>query len=413
MSVRKKVMLFIITNVLVVGFFLIAPIYLLLSIAVLLLLITNFLCYSLFKARTDRDISRIKTNVEDKEISTSIRLLWYAVSALAFISFFTTAKGLEEFVFTTAYWQAYLASFAVQSILLVFNFLFFHFYILINSLETFPLFFKRVLTYFIVFLFNVAMVISSTFSFVFIANNTYLSMRGKNSNITIERFLKDETYRLKTINDVIGEDLRVEITSKTKKLNEIIAKKADITDSEIEANINKTLFRFDIEKYSAETHEFYTQEQLDADVAEAVYPEEYKDIYTILKEYKDIYDLIYNNTYLVAHNFYDNLKNAPDKSQYTNEIMLNAQIASLDIASGNIDSNLQQISELRSKHYKKYLSSYTNKAVSVFGSLKTNIQLLKSFYEAILPEYQVITASISTNTTLSADIKNILPCCIY
>lgn len=49
-KVVSKVVLSIVANAFVVGFFLIAPKYPFPSIAVLLLLITNFLCYSLFKA---------------------------------------------------------------------------------------------------------------------------------------------------------------------------------------------------------------------------------------------------------------------------------------------------------------------------------------------------------------------------
>lgn len=245
MSVLKKILLFIVTNAFVVGFFFVAPKYPFPSIAVLLLLFTNFLCYLLFKVRADRDISQIETNVGDKEVTTSIRLLRYAASALAFISFITTAEGLQEFVFTKV-WQAYVASFAVQSILLVFNFLFFHFYVRINNLEKFPLFFKRLLTYFIVFLFTIALIISSTFSFVFIANNTYLSMRAKNSNITIEKFLKDETYRLRTINDDIGEDLRTDITDRIEGLQDIISKQAEATVSENKEKVKNVLSNFNI-----------------------------------------------------------------------------------------------------------------------------------------------------------------------
>ena len=407
MSTWKKVTLFIIANAFVVGFFLIAPKYPLPSIAVLLLLITNFLCYSLFKAWADRNISQIETNVGDKEVTTSIQLLRYAASALAFISFITTAEGLHEFVFTKV-WQAYLASFAVQSILLVFNFLFFHFYIRINRLKRFPLFFKRVLTYFIVFLFTVALIISSSFSFVFIANNTYLSMRAKNSNITIERFLKDETYRLRTINDDIGEDLRKDITDRTKKLQKIISKQAAVTTSANEKNINNVLSNFSIEKYTAVTDKFYTQEELNNDINNAYYPAEYQSIYSVLSSYKDTYDSIYNNTYLSAYNFYDNLKNASNKSQYTNETALNVQIASLKKANGNIDSNLQLISQLRSTHYIDYISQYRQKALAAFNSLKSSIQSLKSFYEAILPEYQAIATSTSTSMATSITVKDIL-----
>ena len=297
MSTWKKIVLFIVANAFVVGFFFIAPKYPLLSIAVLLLLIMNFLCYSLFKVRADRDISKLETNVRDKEVTTSIKLLRYAASALAFISFITTAEGLCEFVFTEV-WQAYLASFAVQSILLVFNFLFWHFYIRINNLKNFPLFFKRMLTYFIVFLFTVALIISSTFSFVFIANNTYLPMRAKNSNIMIERFLKDESYRLRTINDDIGEDLRTDIVGKTKELQKVISEQETVAASANETNINNALSNFSVTKYTAVTDAFYTQLELSQDINNAIYPEEYQSIYSALSTYKDTYDSIYNNTYL-------------------------------------------------------------------------------------------------------------------
>lgn len=407
MSMWKKVALFIVANALAVGLFLIAPKYPLPSIAVLLLLITNFLCYSLFKARADRSMSQIETNVADKEVTASIRLLRYSASALAFISFITTAEGLHVFVFTEV-WQAYLASFAVQSILLVFNFLFFHFYIRINNLERFPLFFKRVLTYSIVFLFTVALIISSTFSFVFIANNTYLSMRAKNSNITIERFLKEETYRLRTINDEIGEDLRTDITDKTKELQQVISAHAAVTASVNEANIDNVLSNFNIIKYTAVTEAFYTQVELDTDLATALYPEEYRSIYSSLTIYKDTYDLIYNDTYLSAYNFYNNLKNASNKSQYTNEGALKAQIDLLNAAINSIDSNLQDIDTLRSRNYFNYISQYKQKALAAYNSLKSSIQSLKSFYETILPEYQVVAASTSSSMATSISVKDIL-----
>ena len=405
MSAWKKIVLFIVANAFVVGFFFIAPKYPFLSIAVLLLLIMNFLCYSLFKARADRDISQLETNVRDKEVTTSIKLLRYAASALAFISFITTAEGLCEFVFTEV-WQAYLASFAVQSILLVFNFLFWHFYIRINNLKKFPLFFKRMLTYFIVFLFTVALIMSSTFSFVFIANNTYLSMRAKNSNIVIERFLKDESYRLRIINDDIGEDLRTDIVGKTKELQKVISEQETAAASAKETNINNALSNFSVTKYTAVTDAFYTQVELNQDINNAIYPEEYQSIYSALSTYKDTYDSIYNNTYLSAYNIYDNLKNASDKNQYTNETVLKTQITSLDTANSDIDSTLKLISQLRSAHYIEYISPYKHKAIAAFNGLKSSILSLKSFYETILPDYQAIATSKSTSTAIS--IKDIL-----
>lgn len=407
MRTWKKVMLFIVANAFVVAFFFIAHKYPFPSISILLLIIANFLCYSLFKVWADRNISHIETNVRGKEITASIRLLRYAASALAFISFITTAEGLHEFVFTEV-WQAYLASFAVQSILLVFNFLFFHFYIRINNLEKFPMFFKRLLTYCIVFLFTDSLIVSSTFSFVFIANNTYSSMRAKNSNITIERFLKDETYRLRTVNDDIGEDLRTDITKRTKELQNVISDRTDETAKTNEENINKALSNFSIKKYTAVNDEFYTQEELDADVANASHQEEYQAIHSALASYKDAYDSIYNNTYLPAYNFYDKLESAKNRSQYTNEKDLKTKIVLLDTANDDIDSNLRQISQLRSAHYINYISQYKQKASAAFNGLKSNIQSLKSFYETILPEYQAVNASTSTGMATSISVKDIL-----
>lgn len=233
-------------------------------------------------------------------------------------------------------------------------------------------------------------------------------MRAKNSNITIERFLKDETYRLKNVNEDIGEDLRADITDRTKRLQSVISKKADVTASTNEANIDKALSNFNILKYAAVTDEFYTQSDLNIDVSNASYPEEYQSIYSALTTYKYTYDSIYNNTYLAAYNFYNNLKNTSKKSQYTNETALSARITSLDVANGNIESILQEINQLRSEHYINQISQYKHKASAAFNSLKNSIQSLKSFYETILPEYQAVTASTSVSTATSTSINDIL-----
>lgn len=233
-------------------------------------------------------------------------------------------------------------------------------------------------------------------------------MRAKNSNITIERFLKDETYRLRTINDDIGEDLRTDITGRTRELQNAISAQTADTASANEANINSALSNYNIEKYIAKTDAFYTQTELNADVSNAIFPEEYRSIYSALAGYKDSYDLIYNDTYLRAYDFYDNLKKSPNKSQYTNETALSTLIDSLDEAISMIDDNLKLISELRSAHYIDYISQYRQKASVAFSSLKTSILSLQSFCNTILPEYQSVAASTSTSTTTSTRVKEIL-----
>lgn len=150
------------------------------------------------------------------------------------------------------------------------------------------------------------------------------------------------------------------------------------------------------------TDAFYTEAELEIDATNAAYSEEYYSIYSTLTTYKGTYDLIYKNTYLPAYNFYSNLNNA-----LYNEAALEAQIKSLNDANRDIDSNLQQIDQLRSAHYRNNISQYKQRASAAFNSLKSSIQSLKSFYETILPEYQALAASTSTITEASVSIKDI------
>lgn len=401
--------MFLLANAFVIAFFLMAPNYPLIAIGLLLLIITNFLCYGLVKVRLDRDIARIEANVGDKEVATSVRLLRYAAAGLAFISFLTTAGGLHEFVFTDQQlWQAYLASFAVQSILLIFNFLFLQFYVRINSLEKFPKFFKRVLIYASVGLFLGALTISSTFSFVFIANNTYKPMRAKNSNITIERFLNDEIYRLRSVNDAIGEYLRNDLTEEIKNLQEVISTQGSAIESENEKKIKEVLGNLNITEYTKEEGEFYTEEELNADLQNASYPQEFKTIRSALITYKGTYDAIYNNTYKSSLNFYNGLKNAKEQVEYTDETGIKTQISALDAGIKLVDETVEHVNQLESRHYRLAVSQYKQKAVAALNDLKSNLQSLKSFYETILPVYQAAASSVSANTKDSASIQDIL-----
>ena len=231
---------------------------------IIILLILNRICYSLYKAREDRDLIKLDPNVGADQVKSSLKLLRYAAAALAVISFITTAQGLKSFVFPEdgQEWQAYTASFAVQSILLVFNFLFFPFYVRIKKPERFPAFFQHILIYCIVCLFIGSLIVSSTFSYVFIANNTYKIMRAKNSNITIEKFLTEEAYNLSRVNDEIGEKLRSKVVNKTAALERVISENAHTAISSNEGAIDAVLQSFSsLQEYQKVNGEdaFYTQ----------------------------------------------------------------------------------------------------------------------------------------------------------
>lgn len=154
----KGILLFVLLNGLIIIAFFYAPQKPVIFISILFLLLFNYVFFLLFSAKADNDLTKIETKVNTKEVSNAVHILRYAACALSFISFITTAEGLHKFVFTQV-WQAYLASFAVQSILLIFNFLFFHFYVKINSIKQFPQFLKRLVTFFVVLLFTLSLVV--------------------------------------------------------------------------------------------------------------------------------------------------------------------------------------------------------------------------------------------------------------
>ncbi len=77
-----------------------------------------------------------------EELKGSQRLLRYATAILAFLSLLTTANGMKSFVFSES-WMAYLASFAVQSILVVFSLLLCRFFVQVIDLG-WALYIKRI-----------------------------------------------------------------------------------------------------------------------------------------------------------------------------------------------------------------------------------------------------------------------------
>ena len=394
MSTFKGWVCFIIANILVVCFVLFVPKWPLPVIGALLLLIANFICYTLFKARAERDLSRVSLNVGRKEVKSSTQLLRYAASAMAFISFITTAEGMESFVFNNVSWQAYLASFAVQSILLVFNFLFFHFYVRIKHLRELPSFFKRALTYCIVFLFTGALIVSSTFSFVFIANNTYKGMRAKNSNMTIEKFLIDEASKLSKVNDEIGEKLRTDVVEKTKNLKSGIEVLTGNAETENDRRIIDKVSEHNVSHCSKEDA-FYTTAECTADKENARYKTEYDDIYEMLDSRKKTYDGIYDEVYEPAYTLYLNLKNNADIRKKTDSNTVTAKHDSLSKAYGDIVEVLQKLPEVKTLHLINAVSVYRNRANDAFDRLKQSINQLASFYAAMIPVYEGVTPAAS------------------
>ena len=351
---------------------------------IIILLILNRICYSLYKAREERDLTKLDPNVGADQVKSSYKLLRYAAAALAVISFITTAQGLKSFVFPET-WQAYTASFAVQSILLVFNFLFFPFYVRIKKPERFPAFFRHILIYCIVFLFIGSLIVSSTFSYVFIANNTYKDMRPKNSNITIEKFLTEEAYKLSAVNDKIVKQLGEQL-SDVSGLKSIVERQ----DSKaVYANDDRV-------KDIISLYSYAESEDLGSSFGAS------------LQTYRSSYESVYKNYYLNAFKLYEELSKEESQKEALRKInydyldgLINSIERPNDGAIAQID---RDIYILRMEHS----GDEATNALGAFSTLRKDISVLKEFFKTLLPFYPKIDQSAPAITENERNIQAIL-----
>lgn len=142
--------------------------------------------------------------IDERELSNAMRLLRYATAILSFLSLMTTASGMKSFVFDTD-WKAYLGSFAVQSILVVFSLLLCHFYVMIGTLSHFGKAAKALMLSALTVFFAAALVVSSCFSYVYISGNAYKNSWTGDSETLIQEYLLRETAELKERNALLGE----------------------------------------------------------------------------------------------------------------------------------------------------------------------------------------------------------------
>ena len=155
--------------------------------------------------------SFIGIHLSEKQKKDSQSLLRYATAVLAFLSLITTAQGMNSFVFTKS-WLGYLGSFAVQSILAVFSLLLCRFYVQITMLS-WEVYIKRIVSGLLILFFAIALIISSAFSYTYIANNAYYDTWSNDSEFIIQKYLTSTIYKIQEENDNTGEELLNNIIS--------------------------------------------------------------------------------------------------------------------------------------------------------------------------------------------------------
>ena len=200
------------------------------------------------------------------------RLCMYAAASLSFISFLTTAEGMVAVIGEEDSWKAYFISFGIQAIVLILGTRFFEVWKiikeakegkteplkivkkegvfgrfvnwLVNSLDKWLRFgavnlFVRML---MIALYASAIAFSSFFSFVFLANHAYKDVRYSDYNIKIERFLVEETRKLRDINDATGRLMLAEIQKSVPEFQKLIDEFQETSTEDLKKIINPELF---------------------------------------------------------------------------------------------------------------------------------------------------------------------------
>ena len=217
--------------------------------------------------KLDKEAIRTPNN---EDVKNSKKLLRYATAILAFLSLITTSQGMKSFVFHES-WMAFLGSFAVQSILVVFSLLLCQLFVRISILN-WPPYIKKAVNETMIFFFCTALVISSMFSFCFIANNAYKDTWPADSEIIIQEFLLKESEKLKEENNDRGKKILDYINIKAEEDLEPAVRKSrkvkeDKWNNEIDAEVkifqNKSKLKNNVNINKKELLKMYPQYKKD------------------------------------------------------------------------------------------------------------------------------------------------------
>lgn len=265
-----------------------------LGLSVVIILTLTFLVGRIIMAycvnSNDEVNDEIIEPIDKKNLLSSQKLLRYATAALAFLSLLTTANGMNSFVFDTP-WKSYVASFAVQSILVIFSLLLCRIIVKISILS-WALYKKRLVSSFLILFFCMALTVSSVFSFSYIVNNAYKKSWASDREKIIQNYLLDVVYRLREENEYRGNSLlhAIHMTAGNDLIGAIDIireqEKTD-TDNDIVNKINNlTYYEADLEGVNINQNDFYahypTRYQAAAEQLYSSYTNWYE------KEYREI-----------------------------------------------------------------------------------------------------------------------------
>lgn len=261
-----------------------------LAVLVLALLVFFVGCvlrsYFMGKRPDDSQKADFVLPLKKKDLKNAQNLLRYATAILAFLSLTTTAKGMKSFVFDTD-WMAYLGSFAIQSILVVFSLLLCRFFVQVTVLAWAD-YLKRLAEEMMILFFCMTLALSSVFSFSYIANSAYKDTWVSDSETIIHDLLLEEAYNLQEENNRRGKVLLDDIsgTAKEKLEGAIIVSKSDKTEK-LRQDLNDLINKLNIQTESSGQVDIDKEELLET------YPRYAKDINSLYSEYEKKYKKVF------------------------------------------------------------------------------------------------------------------------
>lgn len=258
---------------------------------------------SVLKAYTRYKYTQSKDKIQpillsEKEGKGSRQLLRYATAVLSFLSLITTANGMESFVFDTP-WMAYCGSFAVQSILVVFSLLLCRFFVQVNVLN-WPGYIKMTANALMIAFFCIALLVSSTFSFTYIANNAYKDSWASDSEKIIQSYLLETIADLQEENENRGQSILNEINyTANDRLQEVLSKVEDNKKDNLKESIDDRIQQASFVKQDLTAADINQEEWINT------FPNYRSQIEFLYNSYEKSYKSIFTQQATVYHNILD------------------------------------------------------------------------------------------------------------
>ena len=357
--------LFVVMNICILVISMWKPIW---GFVIVLILLLSVFVGSILKAfcqkkDTNNTLNNIKL-LDQKTIDNSQKLLRYATSVLAFLSLVTTASGMQSFVFDKK-WMAYLGSFAIQSILIVFSLLLCRFFVQVTTLD-WKDYIKKLVNQAMIVFFCMVLVVSSIFSFSFIANNAYRSSWLGDSEIIIQNYLMGATYRLQEENDRRGKKILEDINFNAKeKLLGAMYEAENVKRSDGNRELDELINLFPFEKLEIEKCK--------------INENEFKNIFSQYPEQASTFLNTYNNTYSER---YDEEVRKTNKIINTIEgwknttIKLETAINEMEEMKNTLERSIENLTNLKSNIDGLRTSRLVNDVSAYKNSFVTNVDLL-------------------------------------